>query len=316
MLRTYKRGKYYHIRGVVSFAGKSIEVRQSTGQTRKGKADDVCRIIEQRAINDLQGKVTLIPLPEAADLWFNNKSMTDWYNIKTLVGYFKSTPISEIDADAWNKFVRTSLGDCKSSHINRVRATLVAIANHVSAPVQIPKLQEANDRIRFLSKQQQEKLLDAYPEFIKPFFITLCYQGFRKSEALYLKWQHVNFDMDTIIIDKSKSGKRRIVPIHPRAKRAMLSNQNNHEYIFTNSKGDPYSHGDSIKGLHIRACKKAGISDFTIHDWRHHWASQLVMKGASIPTLMKLGGWSSERMVLRYASVSDQHIRDTLMRLE
>ena len=131
MLRTYKRGKYYHIRGVVSFAGKSIEVRQSTGQTRKGKADDVCRIIEQRAINDLQGKVTLMPLSEAADLWFNNKSMTDWYNIKTLVGYFKSTPISEINADAWNKFVRTSLGGCKPSHINRVRATLVLSLIHI-----------------------------------------------------------------------------------------------------------------------------------------------------------------------------------------
>ena len=316
MLRTYKRGKYYHISGSVSFAGQSIRVRQSTGQTRKGAADDVCRLIEQRILNDMQGKVTLMPLSEAAGLWFNNKSMTDWYNIKTLVGHFKSTPISEINADAWNKFVRTSLGNCKPSHINRVRATLVAIANHVSAPLQIPKLQDANDRIRFLNKEQQEKLLDAYPEFIKPFFITLCYQGFRKSEALYLKWQHVNFDMDTIIIDKSKSGKRRIVPIHPRTKQAMLSSRHNHEYIFTNKNGEPYSHGDSIKGLHIRACKKAGISDFTIHDWRHHWASQLVMKGASIPSLMKLGGWASERMVLRYASVSDEHIRDTLMRLE
>jgi integrase len=317
MLRTYKRGKYYHISGSVSFAGQSVRVRQSTGQTRKGAADDVCRLIEQRILNDMQGKVTLMPLSEAAGLWFNNKSMTDWYNIKTLVGHFKSTPISEINADAWNKFVRTSLGNCKPSHINRVRATLVAIANHVSAPLQIPKMKDANDRIRFLIKEQQEKLLDAYPEFIKPFFITICYQGFRRQEALNLKRQGVNFESNTIQLIV-KGGKLLTVPMHPRVREALLPHirQNNAELVFLNKAGKPYSFGDSLRGLHIRACRKAGISDFTIHDWRHHWASQLVMKGASIPSLMKLGGWASERMVLRYASVSDEHIRDTLMRLE
>ena len=317
MLRTYKRGKYYHISGSVSFAGQSIRVRQSTGQTRKGAADDVCRLIEQRILNDMQGKVTLMPLSEAAGLWFNNKSMTDWYNIKTLVGHFKSTPISEINADTWNKFVRTSLGGCKPSHINRVRATLVAIANHVSAPIQIPKKKNPNNRVRFLSYEDQEKLLSCYPEFIRHYFITLCYQGFRRQEALNLQRQGVNFESNTIQLIV-KGGKLLTVPMHPRVREALLPHirQSNAQLVFLNKAGKPYSFGDSLRGLHIRACRKAGISGFTIHDWRHHWASQLVMKGASIPSLMELGGWASERMVLRYASVSDEHIRDTLEKLK
>lgn len=318
MLSVYKRGNTYHIRGSLSYAGKTVRVRQSTGQANKRQAEEVCRIIEQRVLNNLKGGTDLVPLDEAARSWFgSNKGMTDWYNVKSLVGYFKSKPVAEINVDAWNKYVRHSLDGCKPSHINRVRATLVAIAHHVSATISIPKLKEANDRIRFLTLDKQNELLAAYPDYIKPLFIALCYQGFRKSEALFLEWQHINFDAETILIDKSKSGRRRVVPMHPRTRDALSSRRgSNTQYIFTNRFGEPYVHGDSIKGIHVRACRKAGISDFTIHDWRHHWASQMVMNGASMPVLMQLGGWQSERMVLRYASVSDEHIRDTLMRLK
>ena len=330
MLRIIKRGKYYHVQGTVSYAGSSVKVRQTTGETQKGKAADVCRIIEQRILTDLQGKVSLMPLDEAANLWFVNKSETDWYNIKALVGFFNTTPLASIGTNEWNKFKKARLGGCKPSHINRIRATLVAIANHASVPIAIPKEQEENDRIRFLTLEQQNQLLRSYPPHARPLFTAIAYQGLRKSEAMFLKWQHVNFDFDTILIEETKNGKRRIVPIHPRTKQAILSKQRyeqfkafskrknkfEHDYCFPSTTGKVYASGDSINKLHIRACKKAGITDFTIHDWRHHWASHLAMKGASIPTLMKLGGWATESMVLRYADVSNDHIRDTLMRLE
>ena len=80
--------------------------------------------------------------------------------------------------------------------------------------------------------------------------------------------------------------------------------------------GERYEDSRNVRGVHSRACKRAGISNFTLHDWRHHWASRLMMAGGNIKSLQKLGGWESITMVERYADVSDEHTADTLTRVK
>ncbi|WP_197687373.1 tyrosine-type recombinase/integrase [Acetobacter sp. A11-2] len=63
------------------------------------------------------------------------------------------------------------------------------------------------------------------------------------------------------------------------------------------------------------ACKTAGISGFTPHGWRHHWASWMIMSGCDLFTLMKLGGWSSLQMVQRYAAVNSDHMKSAIDKL-
>ena len=52
-----------------------------------------------------------------------------------------------------------------------------------------------------------------------------------------------------------------------------------------------------------------------MHDWRHDWAARHVMAGTDLYTLMRLGGWTSMRMVERYAAVSADHMRDAARRI-
>jgi integrase len=222
---------------------------------------------------------------------------------------FGNKLINTFTQEDWFDYRNTFLQDKANSYSNRIRATLVAILNYGQVPIKIPREKDAEDRIRFLTIEQQEKLLASYPDFIRPLFITLCYEGLRVGEAITLKSKHINLENNSILIDKSKSGKRRIVPLHPRVRSVINTN---HYDLFTNMHGVPYKEGKNLRRVHLTACKRAGIEDFRIHDWRHHWASRLTMKGATMPALMKLGGWSSERMVLRYASVSEQHIIDTI----
>lgn len=318
MLSIYKRGEVYHIRGTVSYAGETRNIRRSTGQTIRRQAEEVCRAYEQRILNEMRGGDNLTPFFELAEDWVSlGRGDTDIRNALLLSNFFKDSAASEINTEAWNLLVRRKLKGCSNSHINRVRATLVAILNHASVTIIIPRRKELNDRVRFLSYEDQEALLASYPEFIRHYFITICYQGFRRQEALNLKRQGVNFESNTIQLIV-KGGKLLTVPMHPRVREALLPHirQSNAELVFLNKAGKPYSFGDSLKGLHTRACKKAGINDFTIHDWRHHFASRLMMAGADLNSLMKLGGWESEKMVFRYASVSNEHTRDTLEKLK
>lgn len=74
--------------------------------------------------------------------------------------------------------------------------------------------------------------------------------------------------------------------------------------------------GNPLSKAHKTACLKAGIKNFRVHDWRHHWASWMVMSGCDLYTLMKLGGWTTPRMVQRYVAVSNDHMHEAISKLE
>ena len=55
------------------------------------------------------------------------------------------------------------------------------------------------------------------------------------------------------------------------------------------------------------ALRRSGIKDFTFHDLRHTFASQLVMAGVDLTTLKELLGHKSITMTLRYAHLAPSH---------
>jgi integrase len=94
--------------------------------------------------------------------------------------------------------------------------------------------------------------------------------------------------------------------------------------VFRKPNGQPYerpvraddtSAGTRIKTAFRAACRRAGIKDFRPHDCRHTWATWHYAKNRDLGALMRLGGWSSERMVLRYAHVNVEELADSINRL-
>jgi len=51
------------------------------------------------------------------------------------------------------------------------------------------------------------------------------------------------------------------------------------------------------------------MQDFHFHDLRHHGATVALNVGFPAPIVMALGGWKSERMMRRYAAVTDRTLR-------
>jgi integrase len=61
--------------------------------------------------------------------------------------------------------------------------------------------------------------------------------------------------------------------------------------------------------------KIVGIKSFRWHDLRHTWASWHVQSGTSLQELQMLGGWASFDMVLRYAHLSSEHLKNAAERI-
>lgn len=64
----------------------------------------------------------------------------------------------------------------------------------------------------------------------------------------------------------------------------------------------------TIRQIHRRLCKKAGLKEIRIHDLRHTFASHFIMNHGSLTELQAMLGHSSPAMTLRYAHMAPGHL--------
>jgi len=139
----------------------------------------------------------------------------------------------------------------------------------------IAREKESRERTRFLSCEEQDRLLDACKKSKNPylyiFTVLLIGTGCRYNEIRCLKWTEIDLIQGKIIIVKSKNSDMRSVPIRglPLELLRDLSYQSSSlGYIFPNK--------DKNKPLELRrafrtAIKRAGLKDFRGHDCRHSY---------------------------------------------
>ncbi|HEY5998267.1 MAG TPA: tyrosine-type recombinase/integrase, partial [bacterium] len=83
-------------------------------------------------------------------------------------------------------------------------------------------------------------------------------------------------------------------------------------YVFSQADGSPLR---DIKDGWQGALRRAGLRKIRVHDTRHTWATRYMEAGGTVAELMKHGGWSSLRMIERYAHATAAHTYATLDRM-
>jgi integrase len=168
-------------------------------------------------------------------------------------------------------------------------------------------LPENNKRLRFLSKAECQELVNACGSHLKPIVITALNTGMRKSEILNLTWEQVDLKHGFILLDRTKNGERREIPINNTLRGTLqgVTRRLDVPYVFFDPKtGKSYR---EVKKSFKTALRKAKITDFKFHDLRHTFASHLVMAGVDITTVKELLGHKSLTMTLRYAHLAPSH---------
>lgn len=122
----------------------------------------------------------------------------------------------------WQQWLKIYGKNLKPSTIARERATLQAALNQGSQslmlpPIKLSSIKEGKQKgAIYLTKEEQNSLLENYNKWVAPIALMLCYQGVRTQEALRLKWRDIDWKRKTIFIAKTKSGYSRTIPMHER----------------------------------------------------------------------------------------------------
>ncbi len=245
---------------------------------------------------------------------------TDVHYLKRLMPYFGDKYLSEITPLMVERYQierrkqKSYKGTLMSvALVNRELACLKCMfslavkEDYVSGnPVKKVKLEKENNmRVRFLEKDELEKLYDCSDEKFRPALMLAVNTGMRYSEMQYLKWENVDFQRGMITLRDTKNGETRQVPMNRTVHDilSVLPHNNAEAYVFCKKDGNPYN----FRSPFLRARKNAGIKNFRFHDLRHTAASYLVMKGVDLNTVREILGHKTLEMTLRYSHLSPEH---------
>src|SRR5665647_1140084 len=86
---------------------------------------------------------------------------------------------------------------------------------------QVKTLKEDNHRLRYLSFDECTKLINSCDKHLKPIVIFALNTGCRRGEILGLTWDRVDLQHGLVLLDKTKNGKRREIPINATVQKTL-----------------------------------------------------------------------------------------------
>jgi len=178
----------------------------------------------------------------------------------------------------------------------------------------VAKSKENTGRVRFLSDDERQRLLEAcrpHAELYLAVLLALT-TGARQAEIMGLRWGQIDFRRKVITLHETKNRDRRAIPLVGEAF-TLLEERAKVRHLKEDRVFPPTAKAKKAKYLDLRqpwegALQAAGIADFRWHDLRHTAASYLAMSGVSLVEIAKVLGHRTLQMVARYSHLSEGHI--------
>lgn len=256
--------------------------------------------------------------------------------LRTLIGYFGKKRIRTITHADVEKF---KLHRLEAEHqrrpgakltvatVNRELQILRAVMNFavrqgwlIRSPFSLGEslisLAAETKRNRVLTREEEERLLAACNDrraHLKPLLICALDTGARKGELLSLRWHHVDFTRNLIIITATKTESVRYVAMTARLRGEFAALR-----LQSPNDSDTLVFGllDGFKKSFATACRIAKIEGFRFHDARHCFATRLIEAGLSSDQARKLTGHQQGATFDRYHNLTDEAAQQAAQALD
>jgi len=242
--------------------------------------------------------------------------------VNQLLETFGNVQLKEITPLEVDTYIRSRALTRKPATVNRE----VEILRHMfrkamewekatENPVQhVRPLRVNNRRLRFLSVEEVNRLLEVADLSLYPILIVALNTGMRRGELFKLRWKDLDFKTGFLRVADSKNGEPRQIPMNDLLVQTLkqIPRRLDSVYVFPGKTGNGLV---DIRKRFSRALSEAEIEDFKFHDLRHTFASHLVMSGADLTTIKELLGHKSIEMTLRYSHLAPDHKKAAVRRL-
>lgn len=300
-------------------------VRASTGTTSKKLARE---ILAKRKTLVAEGRhldvrrESRLSFGELCDkywtLWGRHKRMNGLEGmLRSWKAHFGDLLVKDLSPERIEAYLGRRMDEGSSASTrNRHLTMLKAMLNKAVAWELLPEnpaakigtLREHGRRTRFLDEEEIERLLQACADGFRPIVLTALHSGMRRGEILNLRWGDVNLQARILTVQRSKSGKKRNIPLDDTLFQTLreLPSRFAKGCVFpspTNA-DEPVQ---EIKRQIRNAFRRAGLEGVRFHDLRHTFASHLVMNGVDLKTVQELLGHASLTTTQRYAHLAPAH---------
>ncbi len=327
----YKRGQIWWMR----FTYNGRQEMKSTGTKNKALA----KRIEAKLVTEIE-EGRWFEKPVGADKTLRdllkkymeehsalNKAQTSHIRDKSLanhllryLGEYIVTDLSPRDVSSY-KSTRRGEGAAPNTVNNELR--LLSHAYNLalrewewvdSNPVSRVAKEKVNNQVeRWLTHEEEEKLLSASPFWLQEILIVAINTGLRQAEILDLAWDRVDLFRKTLTILEQKNRGKDTLPINAqvleilKARNKVKSIKNN--LVFYTQEGTRIDARNLLR-VFYKARAKAGIEKFRFHDLRHTFATRLVQAGVDLYKVQKLMRHKTPIMTQRYAHHYPESLRD------
>ncbi len=315
----YKRGSTYW-----------LDIAQPNGQRLRQSARTENRRDAQRLHDEIKAQLwretTLGQRPayrweEAATAWLNERGdypsrADDILWLRWLHPHLYGMALTALTVQRLSELqqIRQAEG-VKARSVNVILQTIRAVLRAAERrgwldrvpPIRL--LPEPSRRIRYLSADEEQRLLAALPTHLAYVARFALATGLRMSNITRLEWQQVDLGRRQAWIwaDQAKGREAIAIPLNAEAVAVLRDCWGAHpERVFTHQ-GQPFHHANGRAWR--KAIQRAGLEDFRFHDLRHTWATRHIQAGTPLHALMELGGWKDAAMVRKYAHFSAAHLQ-------
>lgn len=250
-------------------------------------------------------------------------------SLKHLLKFFGDMALSEITVKKVNEYkqVRRESGG-GAPGINRSLAMLSKAFNlsvkewewvKENPVLKISREKEKSGRDWWLSGDDEKRLLENSPQWLRDIIVFALHTGLRQDELLSLTWDRVDLFRKTIIIQETKNGKPRTIPLNQIAlniliEKAKVRNLKS-DLVFLSTATTKIDCHNLIRAFNV-AKRKADIQNFHFHDLRHTFATRLAQRGVDLYKISKLLGHYDISMTQRYAHHCPESLREGIEVLE
>ena len=204
---------------------------------------------------------------------------------------------------------------CGPATINRYLAVLTTalrqaqyIYEYIDKIPMFPRQKEPKGRDRFISKEEEQKIIEAAPrQIIADLIAVLIDTGMRLSECLNLEPIDCNFITDEVTVWIQKGDLPRSIPMTDRVRETLerLSEKGCKAPFAGLDARQAHSAWDALR----RRIKEPWVKDVTYHVLRHTCASRLEQAGVSLYIVKEILGHANITTTQRYAHLSKKTLR-------